>query len=258
MVKHCVGSYDKTSGKQCKYGWGNNYRLGGTGFGCLSGDSCKVLPRTECGAEIPLNYEGDGPHYCDDVDNAQQCNVSWLYAAPLRTDKGSIRCNWNWDKGQCEHTYDTCITHTNSGTDEFCAMSSNDQWVACNTLTDQTSCSKYGDGCKWTNGSAFGVGTGKNNYPGCIVNCTGCNSKELVDYCEDLGSEGACENSYEVPNFGNTKLCIWDSSVRYHGCHAGYESDDGTNDRFCTRQKLSPLDCDHKDKDGFCYTTGDV
>jgi len=46
-IKNCDGTYDKTSGKQCKYGWGYNYRLGGSGFGCLSGASCKhtVLPR---------------------------------------------------------------------------------------------------------------------------------------------------------------------------------------------------------------------
>ena len=44
-VYNCGNKYDKTSGKQCKYGWGKNYRIGGDSesFGCLSGDSCKVL-----------------------------------------------------------------------------------------------------------------------------------------------------------------------------------------------------------------------
>jgi hypothetical protein len=47
-VYNCGNKYDKTSGKQCKYGWGKNYRIGGESeaFGCLSGDSCKVLTPT--------------------------------------------------------------------------------------------------------------------------------------------------------------------------------------------------------------------
>ena len=267
MVKHCGIRYDKTSGKQCKYGYGYNYREGGTGFGCLSGDSCKVLPRTECGAERPINYAKQ--INCKDIDNAQQCNVSWTgnYNA-IPEESGNKSCNWNWDKGQCEQTGHICIKHINDGTDDFCSKSSKDQWEACNKL-DKKSCSKYGDGCKWTVDSASGGGTGHNDYPGCIVNCNGCGDKSHVEDCKDPNTiwtgagnpvdETHCNLMYEVPGYGNTKLCIWDETGNNTGCNPGYEYYISENDRFCTRQKYS-VDCDSDDKDddGFCYTTGDI
>ena len=40
VVASCVGKYDATSGKQCVYELGKNYRRNGTGFGCRSGDNC--------------------------------------------------------------------------------------------------------------------------------------------------------------------------------------------------------------------------
>ena len=177
---------------------------------------------------------------------------------------------WPYDK-KCEQTTAFCTPHRNTTPDEFCNMGSNDQWAKCNALTDIDSCAIHGDGCKWTASAAassYPWGTGRNNYPGCIVNCNGCvgekarvqKNKGMYDAClgvwgwDSLASERGCDKQYEVPNMGNTKLCIWDP---FHGwCLPGREFDSESDDRFCSRQKLSPLDCVHKDKDGFCYTTG--
>jgi len=276
VVKHCVGSYDTTTGKQCVYGWGYNYREGGTAFGCLSGNSCKhtpaptPAPRTGCGAERPLRQPnladrpggagvgvGHGGE-CSSVNNAEQCDVSWTRSASGE----NFSCNWSLDKMECEQTTNKCYEHRGEKTpliEDFCKSSSEEQWDKCNKLPDKTSCTKYGDGCKWTSKSAFGGDEGRNNYPGCIVNCTGCNTisvgvnREEVDDCVYTDSEGACDSQYEVPEVGNTKLCIKGSGNR---CDPGYGVD-LTDDRFCTRQRYS-LDCEEQDDDGFCYTTGDL
>ena len=189
-----------------------------------------------------------------------QCNVSWI-----RDELGeNFTCNWSWDKKKCEQTTNTCYEHRgqrNLQIEHFCKSSSEEQWHTCNNLKDKTSCTQFGDGCKWTSKSAFGGSVGGNNYPGCIVNCTGCNTisvgvnREEVDKCVNTDSVGACDSTYEVPNSGNTKLCIKEKDSKI-GCNPGYGVD-GKHDRFCTRQRFS-LDCEEQDDDGFCYTTGDI
>ena len=208
VVKHCVGSYDKTSGKQCKYGWGYNYREGGTGFGCLSGDSCKhtVLPPGQ-----PTPAEAS---FCE-LDNDKQAQL--------------------------------CLQQ------------------------DIYSCTKYGEGCKWTSEQAVGAGIwghpgiGNNIYPSCMVNCDACKRKpsttnplarrDWADSCPLSHTESECEKNYEVPAVGNSKLCLWNKTVASPGTQSQCLPDD--NDRFCSRRRESKV-CSAKDKDGYCYGTGDV
>ena len=235
---------------------------GGGGYKCTcelgwGGIQCKK--QKECGAILPLNHGWgkDGTGKCENVETAEQCNVSWTGASSAWQTGGHKSCKWSLEKDQCEQTTISCHPHTNSATSEFCALSPNDQWAACNKLTDVTSCKKYGDGCKWTDAHAFGWGKGRNNYPGCIVNCNGCNIRKDLNStdCWKEDSEWGCNTNYIVPGSGNTKLCIWDP---FHGrCLPGYEYDSEDHDRFCTRQRFIP-DCDHKDDDGFCYTTGNI
>ena len=205
-VKYCVGTYDKTSGKQCKYGWGYNYREGGTGFGCLSGDSCKhtVLPPGQ-----PTPAEAS---FCE-LDNDKQAQL--------------------------------CLQQ------------------------DIYSCTKYGEGCKWTSEQAVGAGIwghpgiGNNIYPSCMVNCDACKRKPDLhslargpgNSCPLSHTESECEKNYEVPYIGNSKLCLWNKTVASPGTQSQCLPDD--NDRFCSRRRESKV-CSAKDKDGYCYGTGDV
>ena len=209
-VKYCVGTYDKTSGKQCVYGWGYNYREGGTGFGCLSGDSCKhtVLPPGQ-----PTPAEAS---FCE-LDNDKQAQL--------------------------------CLQQ------------------------DIYSCTKYGEGCKWTSEQAAGAGIwghpgiGNNKYPSCMVNCDACKRKpdlhssipgggtEPEESCPLSHTESECEKNYEVPYIGNSKLCLWNKTVASPGTQSQCLPDD--NDRFCSRRRESK-ECSAKDKDGYCYGTGDV
>ena len=145
---------------------------------------------------------------------------------------------------------------------EFCSKSPEDQWETCRNLTKEN-CSRFGEGCKWTSEQASGLGwaqpgTGRNTYPGCMVNCAGCNNtRSIVDNCEGLSVEN-CDKRYEVPFVGNTKLCINSRpAAKWLGdCTNGGVDDDDKNDIFCARQRLS-LVCDEQDDDGFCYTSGD-
>ena len=254
--------------------WGSPWEFG-DGPDTINDDTCKDL------------VMGSSSHiYPGNLSNIEKvCNNSWIAkkdadGTTFSTSDNEVdhMCKWNARTLACEDTTEKCIPKIQPMDGGFCSKSSNEQWDICRSLNRET-CSTHGDGCKWTTRYAGGKGghdwwdrwegdLGRNNYPGCMVNCAGCgDTRQHVDDCfKYSGGRGdpdfleKCNNKYEVPSIGNTKLCVYNTDKDV--CHSGYENHtgddehDGIDDRFCSRQYLS-FDCE-KDKDGFCYTSGGI
>jgi len=103
-VNNCINKYDKTSGKQCVYGWGYNYRKDGTAFGCLSGNSCSRGDETFCDKNPRDRLE-----VCESTTTREACstvgagNCKWTALEAITGNKALTG-----DKPKCMLKCDAC------------------------------------------------------------------------------------------------------------------------------------------------------
>ena len=142
----------------------------------------------------------------------------------------------------------------------FCELDNAKQADLC-LMQDKDSCSKYGEGCKWTSEQSAGLGMwghpgiGNNTYPSCMVNCDACQRGKPAWDIKGCGTQYTkinCERLYGVPFIGNNKLCVW-ADPQPKSVSEWCLPDQ--HDRFCSVRRESKK-CSDKDNDGYCYGTG--